>query len=185
MGKKNTGADAEKSLKSQYVFKGHVIKLRVDDILTADGRRTTREVVEHNGAVVIAPLDADNNVLMVNQYRYAIGKYLLELPAGGIDDGEDPKTTAIRELQEETGFKPKKLISLGGFYSAPGFSNEYLHFFVATDLAPSRLTAEDTAEIELVRMPLARALELVISGKIQDAKTIAGLLLYQEWRKTH
>ena len=185
MAKKNTGNAPEKILTSKYIYEGHVIKVRVDDILTADGRRTTREIVEHHGAVVVVPLDADDNVLMVDQYRSALGKNLLEIPAGGIDDGEDPKTTAIREMQEETGFKPKKLVSLGGFYSTPGFTNEYLYLYIATDLAPSRLTAEDTAGIELVRVPVAKVLGMITSGKIEDAKSIAGLLLMLEWRKTH
>jgi len=173
----------EKTLESKYIFKGHSINLRIDTIVTADGRRTTREIVEHRGVIVVVPLDADGNVLLVRQYRTPVEKRLLELPAGGIDEGEDAETAVIREMQEETGFKPQKLVALGGFYSAPGFCTEYLHLYLAMDLVSSRLTAEDTAEIELVRIPLTQALELVTSGKIQDAKTIAGLLLYIEWRK--
>jgi ADP-ribose pyrophosphatase len=183
MPNRKPGDDAEKTLSSKYIYKGRVIKLRVDTVITADGRRTTREIVEHPGAVVVVPLDVDDNILMVNQFRTPLGKNLLEIPAGGIDKGEDAEAAVIREMQEETGFKPQKLVFLAGFYSAPGFSTEYLHLYLATDLIPSRLTAEDTAGIELVRVPLAQALEMISSGEIQDAKSIAGLLLLLEYRK--
>ena len=129
----------EKTLSRKYIFKGHVIKLRVDTVVTADGRRTTREIVEHPDAVVVVPLDAEDNVLMVNQFRTPLGKNLLEIPAGGIEKGEDAEAAVIREMQEETGFKPQKLVFLAGFYTSPGFSNEYLHLYLATDLVPSRL----------------------------------------------
>jgi ADP-ribose pyrophosphatase len=168
---------AEKTIKSQHVFKGQAINLRVDDVITADGRRTTREIVEHPGAVVVVALDADDNVLLVHQYRTGPGKNLLEIPAGSIDKGETPEQTVVREMQEETGFKPRNVKFITGFYSTPGFSNEYLRLYLATDLVPSRLTADDTAGIDVVRVPLTEVKELVTSGKIEDAKTIAGLLL--------
>jgi ADP-ribose pyrophosphatase len=177
MPEKKAKTKAEKVISSKYIFKGHAISLRVDDIITIDGRRTTREIVEHEDAVVIVPLDAKNNVLLVSQYRTPLGKNLLEVPAGGIDPGETPEKAVIREMQEETGYKPRKLKRLSGFYSTPGFTNEYLHCYLATDLVPSRLEAEDTAGIEVVRVPLAKLKEMVLSGRIQDAKSIVGLLL--------
>jgi ADP-ribose pyrophosphatase len=141
-----------------------------------------REVIEHDGAVVIVGIDDNNNVLLVRQFRHAAGKELLELPAGGIDPGETPGVTAAREMQEETGYAPGKLEGMGGFYSAPGFTSEYLHLFLATELAPSRLIAEDTEEIKLIKMPAGKALELIRTGEIQDAKTIAGLLFYLKFK---
>jgi ADP-ribose pyrophosphatase len=185
MPKRKPADTAEKTLESKYIFKGRAFKVRIDTVVTTNGRRTTREIVEHPGAVVIVPLDADDNVLMVNQFRTPTGKNLLEIPAGGIEKGEDAAVTAIREMQEETGYKPQKLVFLTGFYSTPGFSTEYLRLYIATDLIPSRLTAEDTAGIELVCVPVREVLEMILSGKIQDAKSIAGLLLMLEWRKTH
>ena len=181
--KRKTDSTAEKTLLRKYIYEGRVIKLRVDTVITADGHHTTREIVEHPDAVVVVAIDADDNVLLVNQYRTPMGKNLLEIPAGGIEKGEDAEAAVIREMQEETGYKPQKLVFLTGFYSTPGFSDEYLHLYLATDLVPSRLHAEDTAGIELVRVPISQIMELISSGRIQDAKSIAGLLLLLEYRR--
>ncbi len=181
--KKKSAASPEKILESKYVFKGHVVNLRIDDVITIDGRHSTREVVEHGESIVVVPIDDKGNVLLVKQYRRALGDNLLELPAGGIEKGESARVTVIREMQEETGFKPKKVVSLTGFYTSPGFTNEYLHLFLATDLVPSQLVAEDTAEIKVVPVPLGKVKQMILSGEIQDAKSIAGLLLLQEYLK--
>ncbi len=185
MAKRKPGDFTEKTLESKYVFKGRAVNVRIDTVITSDGRRTTREIVEHPACIAVVPLDAEDNILMVSQYRTPVGKDLLEIPAGGIEKGEDIEAAVMREMQEEIGFKPKKLIHLTGFYSSAGYSNEYLHLYLATDLFPSRLHAEDTAEIKLVRVPIKQALGMIKSGKIQDAKSIAGILLLQEYRKTH
>ncbi|OGN99045.1 MAG: hypothetical protein A2Y58_00420 [Chloroflexi bacterium RBG_13_51_52] len=184
MPKRKSGDTEEKTLRRQYIYNGRVINLRVDTVVTADGHHATREIVEHADAIVVVALDADDNVLLVNQFRTPLGKNLLEIPAGGIEKGEDAEAAVIREMQEETGYKPQKLVFLTGFYTSPGFSNEYLHLYLATDLVPSRLHAEDTAGIELERVPISKISELVASGRIQDAKTIVGLLLLLEHRKT-
>ncbi|MFC1953680.1 NUDIX hydrolase, partial [Chloroflexota bacterium] len=133
--------------------------------------------------VVIVAVDADDNVLLVNQFRQPLGKELLELPAGGIEVEETPEDAARREMQEETGYLPQKLQRLGGFYSAPGFCDEYLHLFLATDLSPSRLYDEDTEMITLMRVPVTEIPALITSGGLIDAKSIAGLLTYLEYRK--
>jgi ADP-ribose pyrophosphatase len=174
----------EKILSSKLVYDGHTVKLRVDNVQMADGRTTTREIVEHRGVVVMVPLDSKDNVLMVKQYRYAPDKELLELPAGGIEGEEKPEEAALREMQEETGFLPKTIKRLGGFYSAPGFCTEYLHLFLATDLVKSQLYAEDTSEISLERVPISIISGLVTSGRLEDAKSIAGLFILLESRKT-
>jgi ADP-ribose pyrophosphatase len=171
-----------RTLSSRYVYKGHNIRLRVDDVVLPSGKETVREVIEHNGAVVIVAVDEEKNVLLVRQFRHAANKDLLEIPAGGIDPGETPEETARREMQEETGYIPAKLERLGGFYSAPGYASEYLYLFLATGLSPARLVAEDTEEIKLVRMPPGEAVELIHSGDIQDAKSIAGLLYYLKFK---
>jgi len=115
----------------------------------------------------------------------ALEKELLEIPAGGIDEGETPEEAVIREMQEEAGFRPGKVVRLGGVYTTPGFCNEYLHLYLATDLTSSRLVAEDTPGIEVVPVPVAEIPALVTSGKMEDSKSIAGLLLFLEYRKTH
>ena len=173
---------AEETLSSKVLFDGRAIKVRVDTVRRPDGRRTTREIVEHAAVIAVIPVDNDGNVLLVRQFRKPVEKELLEIPAGGIDPGEDAEAAVIRELQEEIGFRPGRLERLGGFYSAPGYATEYIHLYLAADLVPGRLHAEDTEEIKLVRVPLAQVPELIASGKIEDAKSIAGLLYYLEFR---
>ncbi len=173
----------ERTLSSQLIYEGRAVKLRVDTVQMASGRKTTREIVEHADCVAVVAVDADNNVLLVNQFRKPVEKKLLEIPAGGIDPGEDPETTVRRELREEIGYLPRRLERLGGFYSAPGYCSEYLYLYLATDLTPSRLHAEDTESIELVRVPITQIPGLIASGKICDAKSIAGLLTFLEYQK--
>jgi len=168
----------ERTLSSQLIYDGRVVKLRVDTVRMPGGRETKREIVEHRDCVAIVAIDADDNVLLVKQFRKSVEKELLEIPAGGIDPGEDPVTTVRREMQEETGYLPQKVERLGGFYSSPGFCTEYLHLCLATDLTPSQLYAEDTESIKLTRVPISQIPALIASGSICDAKSIAGLLIY-------
>ena len=173
----------EKTISSRIIYDGQVIKLRVDTIETPDGRETTREIVERSDCVSIIAIDDEDNVLLVKQFRKAVEKELLEIPAGGIDPGEEPEDTVRREMQEETGYLPQKIEELHGFYSAPGYCSEYLYLFLVTDLVPSQLYAEDTEGITLVRVPVSQIADLLSSGKICDGKSVAGLLAYQEYRK--
>ena len=173
----------ERVLSSQQIYQGRAVKLRVDKVVKPSGKETTREVVEHADCVAIVALDAQDNVLLVRQFRHAVGEELLEIPAGGIHPDETAEQAVRRELQEETGYFPHQLKKLRGFYSAPGYCTEYLYLYLATELAFSPLQAEDTESIELVRAPLADIPHLIASGKICDAKSLAGLLstsLY-EW----
>jgi ADP-ribose pyrophosphatase len=173
----------EKTISSCYIFKGRAFNVRVDTVTNAGGQETTREIVEHNECVTVVPVDAEGDILMVRQFRKAIEKELLEIPAGGIDPGEDPPTAVKRELQEEIGYLPEKIEPMGGFYSTPGFCNEYLYLYLATDLKSSRLYAEDTPGIETVKIKPRQILKLIRSGEICDSKSIAGLLRYLEYRK--
>jgi len=173
----------EKTLSRRLVYSGRAVRLRVDTVQMPSGRQTTREVVEHSDCVAIVAIDNGDNVLLVNQYRQAIGKELLEIPAGGIDPGEDATAAVRRELREETGFLPRRVERLGGFYSSPGFCTEYLHLYLALDLVSSPLQAEDTEIIKVVRMPVSQIPELLSSGRICDAKSIAGLLTFLQYRK--
>ena len=175
----------EKTLSSQLIYDGRAVKLRVDTVKMASGRETTREIVEHSDCVAIIAIDANDNVLLVNQFRKPVEKELLEIPAGGIEAGEDPVMTVHREMREETGYLPRKVERLGGFYSTPGYCTEYLYLYLATDLIPSQLHAEDTESIRLVRVPIGQIPSLITSGSICDAKSIAGLLSFLEYQKAH
>ncbi len=175
----------EKTLSSQIIYTGRAIRLRVDTVRMPGGRETTREIVEHVECVAIIAIDDSDNVLLVNQFRKPVERKLLEIPAGGIEPGEDPVATVQREMREETGYLPQKVERLGGFYSAPGYGTEYLHLYLATDLILSPLQAEDTENIELTRVPLSRIRSLIDSGSICDAKSIAGLLIYLERCRAH
>lgn len=173
---------SEITLASERVYEGRVVNLRVDAVRMADGRVAKREVVEHGVVVVIAALDRDGNVILVRQERTPIGKELWELPAGGVDDGEDAAAAASRELREETGFDAGRIQRLGGFYSSPGFCSEYLHLFLATDLHPSPLAQDADESIVVTAIPLERALKMVETEEISDAKTIIGLMMLGQRR---
>ena len=175
----------EKVLSSKEIYRGRILTLRVDTVLTIDGRKSTREIVAHDPCIGVVPIDSEGNVLLVNQYRSPLGKNLLEIPAGGIDKGEDPAAAVIREMREETGLQPLKVVRLTGFYLSPGFCDEYMHLFLAEDLKPAPLSAEDTVGIEVVRVPVAQIPELIASDEIEDSKSVAGLLYYLDYRKTH
>jgi ADP-ribose pyrophosphatase len=173
----------EQQISSTQVYAGPAISLRVDKVKKPSGITTTRDVVEHSDCVAVVPIDRDGNVLLVRQFRYPVDANLLEVPAGGIEHGEDVVDCVKRELQEEIGFVPGTLEKLGGFYSIPGNGTQYLYVYEARDLKPSRLVAEDTDEIEVVSVPLQQVPGLILSGKLCDAKTIAALLTYMAKEK--
>lgn len=166
----------EEVLRTEQVYQGRILSLRIDHIRLPDGTTAQREIVEHGGAVAIVPLDDEDNVYLVRQYRAPVGRQLLEIPAGNLEEGEDPVQTAQRELQEEIGYFPGKLDSLGAFYPVPGYGTEALHLFLARSLTPSSLPADADESIEVERMPFQEALNLIDTGKMEDGKTIAGLL---------
>ncbi len=134
--------------------------------------------MKHSECIAVVALDEHDNIFLERQFRYAVGKSLMEIPAGGIEPGEDPADAVRRELQEEIGYLPGKLERLGGFYSTPGYGTEYLHCYLATDLHHSRLIAEDTTEIETLIIPSTEITRLIASGEICDAKSIAALLIF-------
>jgi len=169
---------AERVTHSRELYRGKILTLREDTVCLENGETASREVVEHVDSVGIIALDGAGNLLLVDQFRLPAGKTLLEIPAGCVEPGEEPEATVIRELREETGYSPGSVERLGGFYLAPGYATEYMHIFVARELAYSPLVAEDTAEIELVRKPLCEVVKLILSGRIQDCKSIAAVLMY-------
>jgi ADP-ribose pyrophosphatase len=165
-------------ISSSRVYTGRAVNLRVDEIEQPSGRTTTREIVEHSDAIAVIALDNQGNILLERQYRRAADKELLEIPAGGIEPRESPEEAVRREMQEETGLLPQKIERLGGFYLAPGYSTEYLHVFLATDMVPARLFADDTEEIKVIPVPMNDISQLIADGAIEDGKTMAGLMLY-------
>ena len=163
-------------LSSEEVYAGRLIGVVSDTV--REGEQTyVREVVRHPGGAAAVPLFDDGTVAFVSQYRHPARKYVLELPAGKLDPGERPAEAAARELEEELGVAAGRLEQLSEFYTSPGFCAERLWVFLATDLTETALRREADEIIEVVRMPLARALGMVASGEIDDAKTIIGLLL--------
>ena len=163
---------------SQEIYRGRVINVRVDEVEIENGRNVRREVVEHPGAVVIVPVDAEGHIHWVRQYRYAADRALLELPAGTLEAGEEPLACAQREIQEETGHSARNWILLGRFFTAPGFCTEYMHAFAATELTPSHADADEDEDIEVEVLTLEESLARVDAGEIEDAKSIAALWLF-------
>jgi ADP-ribose pyrophosphatase len=162
-------------LSSRAIYEGKIVSLRVDEIALEGGTTATREVVEHPGAVVIVALEGDGTVVLVRQYRHAVKRYLLELPAGGLEPGEEPLTTAQRELREEVGLEAACWTALGYYFSSPGFANEMLHVFLAEDLRPAYAEPDEDEDIAVVRYSLRELYEH--PDGLQDAKSLAALLL--------
>ncbi|HEX6182873.1 MAG TPA: NUDIX hydrolase [Pyrinomonadaceae bacterium] len=163
-------------LSSEVVYAGKLINVARDTVCEG-GKTYVREVVGHPGGAAVVPFFEDGTVAFVSQYRHPTRRYVLELPAGKLDTGESPAVTAAREMEEELGVVAGRMEQLSEFYTTPGFCAERLWVFLATDLRETARRHEEDEIIEVVRMPFARALQLVASGEIDDAKTIIGLLL--------
>jgi ADP-ribose pyrophosphatase len=165
-------------LKTETLYRGRVLTLRLDDVEYAPGRSARLEIVEHAEAVVVLPLDEYQNVWFVRQYRHAAGRDLLELPAGILPAGESPVDGARRELREETGMTAGRLDHLLSFWLAPGYSTEYMHVFQATRLSPAPLAQDEDEVLTVEKVPLARALALALDeDQVCDAKTSLTLLV--------
>src|SRR5213082_23968 len=163
-------------LDSTKVFSGRVFDVTVDTV--REGNKIyVREVVHHRGSAVILPAFDDGTIALVRQYRHPTVKYMLELPAGGLDDRERPEEAAARELEEELGLVAGKLEKLCEFFVSPGFCAEKMWLYLATDLTATAQRLEEDEIIEVVRLPIDRALQMITDGEIEDAKTIIGLLL--------
>lgn len=161
--------------RSRYIYKGRVIALRVDEL--EDGR--VREVVEHNGSVAILPVLDDGRIVLERHYRHAIGKELIEIPAGKVEEGESIEECAQRELVEETGYRAGRLEYIGKCYMTPGYCNELIHFFIASNLERISSTSnEDGEEIDLFVISMDEAIEKALTNEIEDAKTLYALLRY-------
>ncbi len=166
----------ERLISSRKVFEGRLLAVRVDEVELSDGRRATREVVTHPGAVAIVPLLPDGRVVLIRQYRHAAGRVLWELPAGVLEKGEEPLDCARRELVEETGYLAGKLSPLFSVFLSPGFSTELIHLFLAQDLRKVEAAPEVDEQLEIVEIPLAEAEAMVQRGEVQNAAAVCGLL---------
>lgn len=171
----------EKMISSKNIYKGRIVNLRVDEVVLPDGKITSREVVEYAGAVAVVPVNEKGELLLVRQHRYAVGETLLEIPAGKIERGEDYASSAARELVEETGYEAGNLKHLISFYSTPGFTNEQIHLFLATELTLKVQDLDEDEFIEVESVNMKKAAEMIMSGEICDAKSVAGILAAQKY----
>lgn len=168
----------EKLISSEIITKGKAFTFRVDEVEFANDRRTRRYIVEHPGAVAIIPILPDGQIVLVKQYRHATGKMLLEIPAGTIEMGEAPEECARRELIEETSYEAESLEELTRFYTAPGYSSEIIHVFVARGLRRVKGEMEEDESIKAEIYKLDDVLKMVCDNSIEDGKTICGILSF-------
>lgn len=161
----------------EMVYKGKAFDVRREKIRTPQGAIVLLDIVDHRGAVTMIPVDQDGQIIFVRQYRHPAGKFLLELPAGVMEANEPPEYSAQREVREEIGMAAEKLVKVGEFYLAPGYSTEYMHVFLATQLYPAPLPGDIDEILTLERVPVREAYRMAMEGQIQDAKSLAALFL--------
>ncbi|MCX6066730.1 MAG: NUDIX hydrolase [Chloroflexi bacterium] len=164
-------------LKSEVTYEGRAFTVRRDHLLTPSGNTVKYDIIQHIGSVILIPIDSDGQIYFVRQYRHAAELELLELPAGTLEPNEPPIEAAAREIREETGMASANLKEIGSFYLAPGYSTELMHVFMATELTHDPLDPDADEYLSVEKMPLAEALHLAESGQMQDAKSLAALLL--------
>lgn len=171
----------EKTIHQEQIFSGRIITLQVDDVQLPDGNYSKREIVKHPGAVGIIALTKDKKILLVKQYRKPVEEALLEIPAGLREEGEDPETTAIRELEEETGYTTDQMTYVTSFYTSPGFSNEILHLYQAGSLErlESPVSGDEDEFIQVKALSMNEAKKYMKQNRIRDAKTQYALLYLQ------
>ncbi len=166
----------EKTLSSAVKYTGVIVNVRLDEAELVNGRRVSREVVEHPGGVTVLPIEEDGTVWCVRQFRYPFGRELLEAPAGKLERGEDPLECAVRELSEETGLTADEMIYLGRMCTSPGFSTEVLHLYLALGLHPGAMHLDENEFLNVEKHSLRALTDMVMSGEIDDGKTVAAVL---------
>jgi ADP-ribose pyrophosphatase len=159
------------------IYRGRVIDLNVEKVTLPNDVEVELEVIRHPGGAGVVPLFEDHSIVLIRQYRHCAGGEIWEIPAGRIDEGENPLDCAVRELAEEVGYQASHIEKLTAIYSAPGFCTEKVHIFLATGLTPCETNQEEDEIIEIIRLPIKEAVEEVKSGEIDDAKTVVGILL--------
>ena len=167
----------EKTIRKNYIYQGKILNLRVDDALLEDGTKCKREIVEHGGGACVLYVE-NESVLFVKQYRYAYGETLCEIPAGKLNQGEDPKIAAARELEEETGVKAARLELIYETYPTPGYTNERIYIYRAFDGIRTQTHLDEGEFLDVEYIPLEKAKEMLKNGEIKDGKTIIALQAY-------
>lgn len=171
-------ADEFTVTRHELIYSGRVFDIVRDEVRHSSGYETVREVVRHNGGAVVAALFENNDIILIRQFRYPVGEVIYELPAGKLDEDEDPAACALRELTEETGWSARKLEKLTSVLTTPGFCSETLHIYLATELsAGSQRLEEGEESIEVLRLPLREAVSMCKDGEIHDGKTVTGIML--------
>lgn len=175
----------EKTVSTEQIFKGKIISLQVDEVELPNGKLSKREIVRHPGAVGLIALTDDNKIVMVEQFRKPLERSLLEIPAGKLEPGENPDVTAERELEEETGYRAGNMEYISSFYTSPGFANEIIHLYLATELekVENPAEADDDEFVELVELSLEESLVCIENDRIYDAKTIFAIQYLQLMEK--
>lgn len=173
----------EETIHSEPIFQGKIISLQVDTVSLADGRTATREIVRHPGAAAVMAL-LDGKLLVVDQFRKPLEKFQIEIPAGKLDGDEDPIVAAARELEEETGYKAKDLRLLSAFYTSPGFADEKLYLYFASELEPGRQQLDEDEDIQVDAVTLEQAEAYIAEGRISDAKTILAVYAWKLYAHT-
>jgi ADP-ribose pyrophosphatase len=187
--KKKNSSTKTRVLSSKQVYKGRVFSVYRDEVIEPTGMRNTREVIRHSGSVVILAVDESTNpddpeIIFERQYRHAAGQFLLELPAGRREPNEPPLEAAKREMIEETGYRAKRWTLLTKYFASPGFLGEWMQIYLARDIREGTSQPEADEQIEVLRVPLSKALTLAHSNKIHDGKTLIGLMLYDAARRS-
>lgn len=167
----------EKFIKSEVAFEGNLLTVRRDTVELPNGKHATRELIQHPGAVAVVPIRNDGKILLVRQFRYPVDQLTLEIPAGKLDPGEEPEACAKRELEEETGYKAKKLRLLSSILTTPGFTNEVIHLYLAEDLVLAEQCPDEDEFIDVEVFTKEEIKKMVENGTICDAKSLLGLLL--------
>jgi ADP-ribose pyrophosphatase len=160
---------------TKNIYTGRVITVNVDTVTLPNGLTVDLEVVRHPGAAAVVPLKDDGMVILIRQFRHAAGGFIYEIPAGKLDPGEDPRVCAARELEEEVGYRAGRLDLLSSIFTAPGFTDEVIHIYKATELTIGRQQLDRDEVLEAIEMPLVEAIRMIEAGAIRDAKSIVGL----------
>ena len=167
-------------LNRREVYNGKIVRLNVDTVRQESGESTIREVVLHPGGVAAVPVLDDGRIVLIRQFRYPLGKYIWEIPAGKLDSGQTPRDTIARELEEEIGYTAGTLTKMCSFYSSPGFCDEVIHLFIARDLVPCARRPETGEHITPAAHTLDECLKMIASGEIMDGKSVIGILRFSE-----
>ncbi len=171
----------EKQIEEEYKYKGLIVNVRMDKAELFNGHIVKREVVEHPGGVTILPIDGEGNCYMVEQFRYPMGRMMLEAPAGKLEYGEEPLSSAERELSEETGFTAEEMVYLGRYCTSPGISTEVLHIYLALGLKAGKTHPDEDEYLNIKKLPLSQLVNMVMAGEIDDGKTAVALLKAEKY----